>query len=116
MYTEGSDIKIISSYPKHSRYNDDGLFKLAAVLTALICIQEVPGLNLGKDTTNLRCSMVFPQPLQADAMVLPPSKPLLLSSTFWPINLSLGQPIHTYIVLYMYSILICSIPLCIYKV
>lgn len=30
--------------------DDDRLGKLAAMLMALICIQEVPGLSLGKDT------------------------------------------------------------------
>lgn len=47
---EGSDIEIISLQPKCLRYDDDRPGKLAEMLTALICIQEVPGLSLGKDT------------------------------------------------------------------
>jgi hypothetical protein len=46
----------------------------------------------------------FPQTHQSDATILPLSNLLLLSSTFLWNNHSLRQPIHTYIVLNIYSI------------
>jgi hypothetical protein len=64
----------------------------------LVCIQEVPGTNLGRDTTILsEFVRDFPQNLQANAGIVPYTKPWALSSIYIIFRYSLSAIIRYWV-------------------